>query len=372
MTPPSRRCGAARPRSSSLAALGAVARCSRSRFNVAARATPRRRRRRPRARARRRRGRDGEVRGGRLARARVRRRCGALDEPRVDLRGPARDRAPEHVGRRCSAEVDALAGGPRASSTCRAATSACYAVPVRARRAAPGRHGGRRAIAGRLRPQHASSRSLGVARARRRAARCVGVAARWMPSAARCGPVARDDRRRPTGASTTSAAASAPAPRPTSSTRARRGRSTRCSTASRPSLRHEQRFSAELSHELRTPLARIAAEARARCKPRALARGAPRGATRVVARSAAQMGETSTTLMAAARAEAQLGPGRSDARRRPGRIASGWTRRSPPSATSSSSAPAAGADDGRRRRRGRRADRRAAARQRRAATRVRA
>ena len=35
------------------------------------------------------------------------------------------------------------------------------------------------------------------------------------------------------------------------------------------SMRHEQRFTAELSHELRTPLARISAEARARAQPAA-------------------------------------------------------------------------------------------------------
>ena len=77
------------------------------------------------------------------------------------------------------------------------------------------------------------------------------------------------------------------------------------------SLRHEQRLSAELSHELRTPLARIIAEVelleRRERSPQARA-----DAYAAIARSAGQMSEILETLMAAARADAGLGAGRSE------------------------------------------------------------
>ncbi len=77
------------------------------------------------------------------------------------------------------------------------------------------------------------------------------------------------------------------------------------------SLRHEQRLSAELSHELRTPLARIMAEVelleRRERSPQARA-----DAYAAIARSAGQMSEILETLMAAARADAGLGAGRSE------------------------------------------------------------
>ncbi len=79
------------------------------------------------------------------------------------------------------------------------------------------------------------------------------------------------------------------------------------------SLRHEQRFTAELSHELRTPLARISAQAEL-----ALARDrAPdeyRDSFASVQRSAEQMTRIVEALVAAARTEAGLEGGRSDAR----------------------------------------------------------
>jgi signal transduction histidine kinase len=77
------------------------------------------------------------------------------------------------------------------------------------------------------------------------------------------------------------------------------------------SLRHEQRLSAELSHELRTPLARILAEmellARRERSPEERAR-----AYEVVVRSAEQMNRILETLLAAARTETQVAPGRSE------------------------------------------------------------
>ena len=90
------------------------------------------------------------------------------------------------------------------------------------------------------------------------AARRGRAASRWMLGA-RFDPVSRMTATRRRGA-----------PRPRPPVRSRRAvrradasrlrRSTRCSSGSRPSLRHEQRFTAELSHELRTPLARISGE----------------------------------------------------------------------------------------------------------------
>jgi signal transduction histidine kinase len=77
------------------------------------------------------------------------------------------------------------------------------------------------------------------------------------------------------------------------------------------SLRHEQRLSAELSHELRTPLARIIGEVELleRRERSAEERGE---AYTAIARSANQMSEILETLMAAARADAGLGTGRSE------------------------------------------------------------
>lgn len=79
------------------------------------------------------------------------------------------------------------------------------------------------------------------------------------------------------------------------------------------SLRHEQRFTAELSHELRTPLARISAQAEL-----ALARErAPeeyRDGFASVQRSAEQMTRIVDALVAAARTEAGLEAGRCDVR----------------------------------------------------------
>jgi signal transduction histidine kinase len=78
------------------------------------------------------------------------------------------------------------------------------------------------------------------------------------------------------------------------------------------SLRHEQRFSAELSHELRTPVSRIVAEA-----DLALRRERPgseyRAALEVVLRNAQQVASTIEALVAAAQQEAGLARGTADA-----------------------------------------------------------
>ena len=78
------------------------------------------------------------------------------------------------------------------------------------------------------------------------------------------------------------------------------------------SLRHEQRFTAELSHELRTPLAKIGAEAEL-----ALRRARPeeeyRAALEVVKRNADHMTRTVETLVAAARHEAGFARSTTDA-----------------------------------------------------------
>jgi signal transduction histidine kinase len=78
------------------------------------------------------------------------------------------------------------------------------------------------------------------------------------------------------------------------------------------SLRHEQRFSAELSHELRTPVSRIVAEAGL-----ALRRERPgseyRAALEVVLRNAQQVVSTIEALVAAAQQEAGLARGTADA-----------------------------------------------------------
>ncbi len=78
------------------------------------------------------------------------------------------------------------------------------------------------------------------------------------------------------------------------------------------SLRHEQRFSAELSHELRTPLTAISAEAEL-----GLARerepGEYRRALEVIRTRATQLQRTLETLVAAARAESSAMRGTADA-----------------------------------------------------------
>jgi two-component system heavy metal sensor histidine kinase CusS len=89
------------------------------------------------------------------------------------------------------------------------------------------------------------------------------------------------------------------------------------------SLRHEQRLSAELSHELRTPLARIVAEIELLQRRERSAEDRT-DAYAVVARSAEQMSGILETLMAAARAEAQLDVGRSEVGGVLDRVAEGW------------------------------------------------
>ena len=78
------------------------------------------------------------------------------------------------------------------------------------------------------------------------------------------------------------------------------------------SLRHEQRFSAELSHELRTPIARVLAESEL-----ALRRERPpeeyREALEIVHRNAEQLGKIVDALVAAARHEAAGARGTADA-----------------------------------------------------------
>ena len=79
------------------------------------------------------------------------------------------------------------------------------------------------------------------------------------------------------------------------------------------SLRHEQRFTAELSHELRTPLARINAEAELAMK-RERSGEEYRASIEAMRRSAEQMARTVDALVAAARHEAGLTRSTSDAR----------------------------------------------------------
>jgi signal transduction histidine kinase len=76
------------------------------------------------------------------------------------------------------------------------------------------------------------------------------------------------------------------------------------------SLRHEQRFSAELSHELRTPLARIVAEMELLQRRERSAEDRNQ-AYEVIARSGEQMRRILETLMAAARTETASRGGRS-------------------------------------------------------------
>jgi signal transduction histidine kinase len=70
------------------------------------------------------------------------------------------------------------------------------------------------------------------------------------------------------------------------------------------SLRHEQRFSAEISHELRTPLANVIAEAQLALRHPRSPEEDRAGYERVLA-SAQQMARTLETLVAAARVEAR-------------------------------------------------------------------
>ena len=79
------------------------------------------------------------------------------------------------------------------------------------------------------------------------------------------------------------------------------------------SLRHEQRFTAELSHELRTPLARIAAETELALR-RERTNDDYRGSLEAVRRNAEQMTRTVEALVSAARQEAGGHRATSDAR----------------------------------------------------------
>ncbi|MDQ6807733.1 MAG: hypothetical protein M3065_22910, partial [Actinomycetota bacterium] len=78
------------------------------------------------------------------------------------------------------------------------------------------------------------------------------------------------------------------------------------------SLRHEQRFSAELSHELRSPLASVIAEAQHALRHADSIAQYRDGAERLLA-SAQHMRRTLDTLVAAARIELQRPPGAADA-----------------------------------------------------------
>jgi signal transduction histidine kinase len=79
------------------------------------------------------------------------------------------------------------------------------------------------------------------------------------------------------------------------------------------SLRHEQRFTAELSHELRTPLARISAETELALR-RDRTNDDYRGSLEAVQRNAEQMTRTVEALVSAARQEAGGERATSDAR----------------------------------------------------------
>ncbi len=79
------------------------------------------------------------------------------------------------------------------------------------------------------------------------------------------------------------------------------------------SLRHEQRFTAELSHELRTPLARIAGEADLMLR-RDRSPDQYRSALAAISRNADEMTRTVDALVAAARQEAGLSNVTCDAR----------------------------------------------------------
>ena len=89
------------------------------------------------------------------------------------------------------------------------------------------------------------------------------------------------------------------------------------------SLRHEQRLSAELSHELRTPLARIVAEVE--LLQRRERSPEDRGESHaLIAKAAEHMSGILETLMAAARAEANAGAGRSEVGEVLARVADTW------------------------------------------------
>jgi len=89
------------------------------------------------------------------------------------------------------------------------------------------------------------------------------------------------------------------------------------------SLRHEQRLSAELSHELRTPLARIVAEIELLQRRERSPEDRSEGHA-LIARAAEQMSGILETLMAAARAEAQIGVGRSEVGAVLARVGDAW------------------------------------------------
>jgi signal transduction histidine kinase len=78
------------------------------------------------------------------------------------------------------------------------------------------------------------------------------------------------------------------------------------------SLRHEQRFSAELAHELRTPLSRVLAEAELALR-RERAPDEYRETLALVLRNARQLDRTTDALLAAARYEAGTTRGTADA-----------------------------------------------------------
>ena len=89
-------------------------------------------------------------------------------------------------------------------------------------------------------------------------------------------------RRRPRGASTTSTGASTSA-EPDDEISELAATLDALLDRVAASLRHEQRFSAELSHELRTPLARIIAEAELALRRERAPEELPRGARAVPA-----------------------------------------------------------------------------------------
>jgi signal transduction histidine kinase len=78
------------------------------------------------------------------------------------------------------------------------------------------------------------------------------------------------------------------------------------------SLRHEQRFSAELAHELRTPLSRVIAETELALR-RERTPEEYRETLEIVHRNAEQLGRTTDALLAAARYEAGTTHGTADA-----------------------------------------------------------
>ena len=78
------------------------------------------------------------------------------------------------------------------------------------------------------------------------------------------------------------------------------------------SLRHEQRFSAELSHELRTPLSRVIAETELALR-RERTQSEYRETIELVHRNAVQLGRTVDALVAAAQLEAGAARGTADA-----------------------------------------------------------